>query len=313
MLVGGVALGTFIVGGLLFCDFGGDRFYKLLGVFVAIAIFFCTGSLAFMRVRRQRGEASATVLEVSPEWPREIVDLGPPVAGYQTAASAAVQLIILGLLSGSFGIIGIVAALSGHHDHRWLELGLVCSTGCLIAVGGGIRNLLCRVQVLVYRDGLAHIKGGQCTSRRWEEIDAVYRNWTEQYEHRTPPNCTVVFQGGDVWALDSRRLAGFDRLASLIEQETTSRMFPIAEAELKAGASVEFGPLTVGPEGVIKRAKVLSWGDIAEIKMDKGDLAVVEKDKWLSWCKVPLSKVANLQVFLRLEGAHRLPQEVAPL
>jgi hypothetical protein len=303
-LLSTVAIGSAFLGGLLFLDIGFDPYCKILGASVVVMVFIFAVRQAWVRASGVRSQA-ATRLELSPEQSPEMSELGPPVAAYQTTVGGAVGLILVGVISVGFGALGAATVLNGNPEPRWLEVAFVCTLAGLITIGTGIRNLLWRWQVLVFRDGLAYVKGRHVPVCRWQQIEAVYQNWTEQHEHRTKPACKIVLQGGEVWQFDGRRLDGTEKLIALIEQETVSRLLPKALDALSAGATIDFGPLGVGAEGLVKGFKTLPWAEVAEIKTDRGELAVIQRGKWLSWYKVPLSEFPNLRVFLSLQAVAR--------
>lgn len=303
-ILAGVALVSALVGGLFFLGQGLDHFFKIMAVLAIAMLLICIVVLVSTRVRSQRSQTTATVLEASPDWPADLFKLGQLRAGYQTAAGySGGRLVLFGVVSAACGATGIAARLSGHPDSRWLEVALVCSFAGLVAIITGVRNLLWRVRVLVFDEGLAHIKGSEVRMCRWDEIAAVFQNWTEQNADAASPICRIELHGGESWRLDGQRLAGIENLANVIDREMTVRLLPEAEEALERGATIEFGPVGVSAAGIRKSGATLPWPEVAEIKIDRGQLIVIGAAKRLAWCQVSLSELPNWGVFRDLVSA----------
>jgi hypothetical protein len=212
-------------------------------------------------------------------------------------------------------IAGLALALQG--------VSVAVAVGAVLALAGAwfaasqLRGLsLC---VYVCRDGLAVARGGTVETCRWDDIEAVWESATRHYwkpvaipvslgtaykfRVRRTDGAEFVFAGntsGGQLVLPGN-LDGVAELGDAIRGATYHRLLSQAEASIRCGGTVAFGPLQVSGACLSAGTAALPWAEVEGVTVNDGGKIVVQRaGQWRSWCKVKASAVPNLSVFAAL-------------
>jgi hypothetical protein len=226
-----------------------------------------------------------------------------PTAQYGTVKSVSGAFIFIGLSMGVIGlgliIGGLIASLS--------DTSLLClSAAGLLPMGASVWAVVQfatrrKRRVLIYPEGLVHIRGRKTQVFRWDAIEktwvsfqktrrggrSVQRIFTIQDAHGTK----VQF-GGDI--------IGIVKLGETIQEEVTKRLLPRAMETYNAGGSVQFGHLSLSQQGLSNGRETVPWSQIEEVKIDRGIITVRREGQWLNWANVTVSGTPNVFVFLTM-------------
>jgi hypothetical protein len=85
-----------------------------------------------------------------------------------------------------------------------------------------------------------------------------------------------------------------------LQQMAMRRLLPHALASFHEGKSVTFGAIAVDQKGFTYGKAFLPWGEVKEVNLTRGVLAVSKEGKWFSWCKADAASIPNLFVLLAL-------------
>ncbi|MDA0566839.1 hypothetical protein LG943_21345 [Streptomonospora sp. S1-112] len=83
----------------------------------------------------------------------------------------------------------------------------------------------------------------------------------------------------------------------MLEEGVTRAHLPRVRAELTAGRAVEFGPVTVSPEGLTVDRTQIPWGEVAGITIDNGYLHI-KRTGHLFRTSQPVSHIPNFLVLV---------------
>jgi hypothetical protein len=131
--------------------------------------------------------------------------------------------------------------------------------------------------VVVFPDGCVSAERGRTDIIRWQDVEAVYQYFFDRYvngmrvEHKRM--CTLRLSDGTERVFDEK-LRDIELLVAEIHQRTTERLVPRLVVEVRAGRTVEFGKLAVGPQGIVHKKKVLPWSEVAGVSLERGYLII---------------------------------------
>ncbi len=160
-----------------------------------------------------------------------------------------------------------------------------------------------RRRVLVFRDGLVVIVGSQATACRWDDIESVtedvkhvfingsYNHSEERFTLRRYDGESVIVKGP---------LRDMAVLGETIQQEVTSRRFPVLQQALARGETVAFGDFTLNPTGLGYRQEELPWGEVGQLKVENGFVKISKAGVNNNWVLVEVARIPNVRAFLGL-------------
>jgi hypothetical protein len=183
-------------------------------------------------------------------------------------------------------------------------MGLLCGGLGLALVAGTALNW--NTRVLVFPDGLVHIKNGKTSVFRWDDIGAVWQQITKRYVNGVYTGTTHLYtlrryDGEQIKLNDS--IGKVEELGTLVQNETFKRLMPKAIATYTAGGTVVFGKISVSPQGISNGKQTLPWTEVKGVTIDRGVISVSKQGKWLRWASDTAANTPNLYVFLQLVDA----------
>jgi hypothetical protein len=218
---------------------------------------------------------------------------------------AAIPVVFLGLTI-FWGLVGLGLIIGGLRG-RASDPSLVClSVAGLLPLGVAIWAFFQwrrrrGMRVLVFKDGLVHIKGGREEVFRWDDIESVWASLT-----KTRPGSRAVYHYYTIRRTDGRKvvfsgdLPGVAALGKTIVEEVKRHQLPRAIEAFKNGETIWFGSLGVGRDGLSNRKETIPWDQVEEVKMERGVIAVRKEGQWLRWAGVTVGGTPNVYVFLDL-------------
>ena len=158
-------------------------------------------------------------------------------------------------------------------------------------------------RVYLYSEGFAYARKRKVDAFRWDQIESLLQRVTRQYVYGMymGTNHRYTIRG-----LDGRQVVLTDRithvesLGNVISEMVTRVKLPVVMAAFKAGGIVTFGPLSVSLQRVSNGKETISWGQVTEVKVNRGIVIVKKEGKWLSWSSVRVATIPNFFVFLAL-------------
>lgn len=165
--------------------------------------------------------------------------------------------------------------------------------------------------IVAFEQGLVVVYGGRPVVVPWTTVLTVRRQVTEYSDRlgrasRTRPtkfDITLDCEGlaplhlseefQDIGALDER-----------IESEVVRHRMAETVRRVKAGATISFGPLALGPQGIDNGRTVLPWDQVLDVRVTAGRVFVLEDGPLLAWCDHPVRDIPNLAMFLAVVRSH---------
>ena len=304
VVMGAVMGAAFLVGSLCFASRSGWPM-KVLGTGTGVLMLLCAGVLAQRMAWGQRSEAEASALPLPDDLPEEFHRLGPPTTVFGgESTSSSIVLILIGTVFLAFAVVAVIAVLTTREPGRMLELAVVAPMAGVAAIFMGVRNLLFRLTIVIFPDGLAEVCNGRVRICRWEQIDSVTRNLDESSERPSWAVCRLRLCDGEQMVFKASRVERLDQLSAQIEAAVAPDQLAQALDTLTAGGTVPFGPLEISAAGIAKGSKLLRWEDCETFRVEKGRLQVYQNGTGWKWCNVPFSELPNAQVLLKLLREH---------
>ena len=253
--------------------------------------------------------------EVLSQLPAEVQQLGTPLSVHSTRRFRLVaNLVIHFVLECGLGALLLFGCIKGVGDLQWAKLRwyepLILlgffAFGVTFIVDGVWRGWKIlpdrKLQVLLFPDGLAALRGDRAEIFRWDDITAAWELTVEVYQGSSLVNthyaCMVERKDGARLTC-TYFLADGQVLCEAVRRETVSRLLPPAVKTLEAGETLRFGPLSLSPGGLSDSMSDMPWGAL-EVVLEKGRIKVRERGGWLPLIDVRSSKVPNVYVFLAL-------------
>ncbi|MEU5552500.1 DUF6585 family protein [Micromonospora sp. NPDC047793] len=146
----------------------------------------------------------------------------------------------------------------------------------------------------------------------WTDIAEVWRYHLRMYSESgatTMHRCRLRLADGTRINLEKPPLVDGEDLGEQVERRSASARLPQVLAELESAGRVEFGPLTVTPDGIASAGGYASFSDIAVVRLRRVRLKI-----WIRGAEKPVSvqvrRVPNLWVLLLLLERNGLPTEI---
>ncbi|HLG75414.1 MAG TPA: DUF6585 family protein [Ktedonobacteraceae bacterium] len=240
----------------------------------------------------------------------EAYQLGTPTAEFKVGYS---KMVVIALCS-CFGLAILFAAIlflaitSGRHNAHSTEQEYLMFAAIAAALLGGIYYALYPIiyrsyRVYIYTYGFVVTKRGQVSVFPWQEVDGF---WMQVVKHRQYGISTGTTHKYTVQRRDGTKVVFKDdyvrieQLGDTISDQLTAIMMPQALATVHAGGTVDFGPISVGPLGLMKGNKVLPWQEVQDVDIRKGQMVIEKQGKYLNWATFYVWKIKNVMVFLHL-------------
>jgi hypothetical protein len=255
----------------------------------------------------------------APEPAEALEGLGHPVDEFRAGTGHYVLSFLVGVIAfvlGAVALAGLIALLfMGPPGKRGFGLGLVkLATLALVFMLGGMSILYRAVsarglRVLVFSEGLARLQGGKVETLRWEDVNAVKRvarpaGQGEGFSLRLPVELVLEDRHGRALVFNES-VARLRELRRLAEQHTLPHMLPPAREALDSGATIGFGAVSAGPEGLhladrAGASDTLAWDAYQDAEAGGGFLTVRSAGARKPFCRLPLADVPNAHVLLAL-------------
>ena len=242
---------------------------------------------------------------MNPTLPPAAYELGTPTAEYKPGGKRLIGVVIGTLvLVGLGGFLLAVGLTSRGSRAVPAVLGLVLCGLAIWVVAATVIGW--NTRVLVFPDGLLHIKNGKSNVFRWDDIGAVWQQITKRYVNGVYTGTTHIYtlrryDGEQIKLSDS--LAKVEELGTLVQNETFKRLMPKAIATYNQGGTVVFGKIRVSPQGISNGKETLPWPEVKGVTIDRGVISVSKQGKWLRWASDTAANTPNLYVFLQLVDA----------
>ncbi|HLU11172.1 MAG TPA: DUF6585 family protein [Oceanobacillus sp.] len=216
-------------------------------------------------------------------------------------------------LQAFFGILLVLGALAAGYAYITAdpkepnrEGALVVAVICaIIGVPLFIAWLTQRGKTIeVYEHGLVRIKGKNVKVTRWDDITAVWQQITRNYYNGIYTGTTYVYtiltKSGEKFKI-TNVYKDVESLGNTIQSEVTKRLLPPMVQAYQSGQTVNFGVLSLSPQGLSYKNKHLAWNEIKDLKIQQGYISVKkEGGRWFNWASVSAASVPNLFVFLSM-------------
>jgi hypothetical protein len=160
-----------------------------------------------------------------------------------------------------------------------------------------------RLRIFVCTDGIAVcVQGRQTTVMRWEDVNSVERSVDVKSQK------LVISSAAQLIVKDRQRqelifdetVSDLRQLRQMIEDHTLKFMLPPALEAFQGGASIGFGAISVGPEGIHCGRDQLPWDLLDRAEVAKGRLNLYSRNGKRLFGRVELTKVPNSHVLLAL-------------
>lgn len=210
------------------------------------------------------------------------------------------QTIVMRLLVSIFlAPFGLGAIFLTKHDgfDVWYVVGLLlCATTALVWANGIMFRLL------VYPDFLIRKNLFGTTTVALTEKTKLFHKNAQEYVNGAKAGSHVfitVNDGKNKLKLDSD-LKGIDVLQEWLVSEELQRYYDKRYLEYRSGKLMDFGELKLHAGKLIYKDKSIPLSEIEKAQVERGILKVTVPGKMLSFCKIPIAKIANMTTFFRM-------------
>jgi hypothetical protein len=201
--------------------------------------------------------------------------------------AGSVKITFIGLVALSFGGVLLLNALRQHERYAWLGT-----------------------------SGVALLEWENVEWAAWKEIHTLWDLKLESAASGIMAKLHAKAQGkarvvkaecGDGKQLVFDAFFGdIARLAKIMKAQTLEHLLPASMAALDAGETVQFGPLALDAEGLLRPdGEELAWFDLKSIVNKSGVTIVTAAGKWRRWFSCPQGEIPNLHVLMALVDKYR--------
>jgi len=241
-------------------------------------------------------------------------ELGSPVAEFEASGREQALAAVVGGLALGVGLVasgvGLWFVLRGPGWQGLVKEGLVKAVllgPLFVGIGVSLFIKLLRnrgLRVLVFPHGLVCLRRGQAVVCRWDDVEEVWQDLTDQYTlfglvHRPSYFYTLRLADGSRVRFD-HHLQDVRRLGDTVLRQTFPQLLHRALGTLQAGEVLSYGGLTVSRHGLGNGKHVVPWDEVQQVGVYNGRALVARGGKWLKWGDYPVKKVPNVPVFLEL-------------
>jgi hypothetical protein len=210
-------------------------------------------------------------------------------------------IMILGGIVIAAGLIAVFRSVTnGGGRGAWIALVFFLAVGGGMAYFGYRRS---RRRAQVFDQGLVYSSGGATHTWRWDEIAFVWQKIVRVSVNFIPVGTRYVYtlqhRNGQTIILDDG-LRGIKHLGQTIQEETFTRLMPLAVGAYNNGETLYFGKLSISQQGIGNSKQTIPWSEVKGVEINQGYVGVRREGKWLRWANVPAARVPNLFIFLAL-------------
>lgn len=241
--------------------------------------------------------------------------LGPLVREHRTRWTYVLAVVTLALVLGGMGALGAVrlASRAGEDPstETWI-LGLLTTVPFLL--GAALAGVWAarRIQrvIRLHHGGLHYRDAKGERAVPWRSVDGVYQRIVRV--HRAGEDVdvrdeyTIGLHDGTALEIDYH----FDEVeafGSAVTAAVTDLLLPVHREALRAGETLDFGPIRLGADGVHTGDRHLPWDEVESISWKAGILAsdtaflmVRRRGGLLAWAKVPVERIKNYPVLMAI-------------
>ncbi len=190
----------------------------------------------------------------------------------------------------------------------------------IVAIIYGIYALLdANLRVYQFEHGLVRVKGEHVDVIRWDAVAFVVQNVRRRgyyyalggviaaaFANRngTPHSVTVQRNDGAVFKFNST-VQHVGQLIQTIQTAVLQAHMPRAMAAYNAGSPVNFGPLTLGQQGLSNGRELLPWNEVQSVDIKQGQVIVKKVGKTFSWANINIGQISNVFVFMSMTNYAR--------
>lgn len=165
-----------------------------------------------------------------------------------------------------------------------------------------------KYMAVLFQNGFTYFNGRQATSFKWDEITSVTQAVTQMsYFNVIPAGTTKKFtiEGPSATLKMDGTLSKVDELLSEVRKNSYPCRFERQMQELEGGRTLQYGPLSISKaDGIQMKNKRIAWADIANMRIENGNLEIVSRQKGLfKNISTPIGKTSNVDVFLGISEA----------
>ena len=226
---------------------------------------------------------------------------------YRNGRAFALKALLLGPAVMLLGLGGIAALVLLPPDPRadfwtmavcWsLALGLASLGGLLPIYWFSVRSL--RIQV--YEHGIVQVVRGKRIQVLWDEVERLRIEAVSVRMNGIPAGSMRIYRvgtsAGEQLRLNSH-LDGIEKLGAELERQVWTRLGPRVKAELDAGRTVTFGPLSLRAVGVAYKDDLLPWARLGKWRMQVGFIDIFERGTKRRFAHVRFANVPNAHLLL---------------
>ena len=226
--------------------------------------------------------------------------LGNPRGEYRSGAGSWI-VVILGAGLIALGLFGeFVVIRDGGETSAMLALLVPMAFGGMFIFSWFAYS---RRRVQVFDQGIIYTQGAKAQTWRWDEIAFVWQQITRVSVYFIPVTTSYVYtvqhRNGQKIKL-TNGINKVKQLGELIQNETFTRLMPLAAAAYNNGEMLHFGKLTINQQGIGNSKEIVPWAQVKGVEVNQGYVAVKRESKWLRWANVPVAGVPNFFIFMAL-------------
>lgn len=234
------------------------------------------------------------VIEHRARRPRRVVNMA--MAGFGLGMGGL--FLVIGVSRWNFALSNYGPAVVWRWSGFWLVIGIV-----LLAVGAVAGLWLLRwngLSVVVHDGGLRLKRGRRIRQIHWSEIETIHVAGV-RYRSVWGSRSVLKLRTADGQRLRlSDTLAGLNQLAATIKSNVYPRLLTEYTRFLRDGQPVPFGQLVLGPDGVARGPRKLTWGQVAEAELRNGRITITPSKDHGGPLRVDARKVPNPEICLQL-------------
>ncbi len=184
---------------------------------------------------------------------------------------------------------------------EWLQYCAALALLSLLGVGRELMHLskLTSAESALLPDGLRFNLGGRKTQIHWGDITQIWQLITQAGSDTRQAIYRLQTRSGDLHTLNAE-VPNVELLGQTAQQKFTELGFNEALAAFRAGKAQLFGDLQLDPIGLLHKKQLLGWQQIAQVRVQAGDLQVMQSEKNQPVVQVSLEEIPNVYLMLSL-------------
>jgi hypothetical protein len=241
------------------------------------------------------------------------LDLSPSPHRFAFNVALAVPVFLGGAALIGLGLLGEVVVAKGNVWAIFVFHVVLTLSGFLLVAAAVVLPYRIRahtgLRLLVCPDGLVRALGGEVGAVRWVEVTLVrlprYRGVRDAIlngEQRL-----VIHWGEDgEWRFDDVVVPRFNRLRQAVQNGTLKHALPACQDALGGGETINFGPISAGPEGLTHGMDTLPWDEFQGYHAARGWITIKRNGARRPWRRLAVPDVDNAHVLLGLMLTRRV-------